>query len=60
MWRQCRVPIPRFGVEALVCRVQPRRHLVEWVDQSQLPRPGLEEGSALRRGSVMTDLPHPP
>lgn len=60
MWWQCRVPLPRFGVRALVCPVQPLSHLAEWVDQSQLRRPGLEEGSVLYGGSVTTDLLHPP
>lgn len=60
MWWQCRVPLPQFGVRALMRLVQPLRHLREWVDQSQLPRTVLEEGSVLYRGSVMTDLLHLP
>lgn len=56
MWQQSRVLLPRSAVRALMHPAQPLGHLAERVDQSQLPRPALEEGSVLYRRSVTTDL----
>lgn len=52
-------PLPRFGVKPPCARCSPFATLRSG-GSVPAPRPGLEEGSVLYRGSVTTDLLHPP